>query len=361
MLRRFLVLSLPMVLIGTGCSVDVPPLDDNSVAFACNDNVHCADGYGCDGGTCRAYCGDHFCDTAGGDTIAYSTGCFAQSCSERGWNCGAIFDHCGRWERCGTCMGTDSCGAFAPGQCGNGPPPGSPSNPAQSCLDILSMAGGEGVADGAFTVSISSGTSMSIFCDMTRDGGGWTLAGQIDGRHDMANSWLRQDMQTQNLSSRDIESNTFSCANAVDMAVNRAREVRLSNSSIDRWVKWLLPDNRTVNDFWSMNAGQATIASSPTPQIEVVGWDARRGTCFQNKFGIMPFYQHGGSYPYASQNYDGNTTSSDVCMAVGVMTLTTVATSGFTQNGQGYDQPTNDSDWPNAQTNGNAHVSVWLR
>ena len=61
--------------------------------------------------------------------------------------------------------------------------------------------------------------------------------------------------------------------------------------------------------------------------------------CFQNKYGIMPLRQHGGSYPYASFNSQGNTKVNDYCMAVGVMLRGSTA-DGWYQNANGSTVPT---------------------
>ena len=76
---------------------------------------------------------------------------------------------------------------------------------------------------------------------------------------------------------------------------------------------------------------------------------------------IMPFQQHGGSYPYASINKQGNTAVKDYCMAVGVMLAGSKA-NGWSQNANGYDSPKSDSDWPNARYDRSTpHLLVWLK
>ena len=47
-------------------------------------------------------------------------------------------------------------------------------------------------------------------------------------------------------------------------------------------------------------------------------------------------------------------------MGVGVMADGT-GINDFTQNGNGNDAPTSDSDWPNGSYSGYNHVSVWLK
>ena len=76
---------------------------------------------------------------------------------------------------------------------------------------------------------------------------------------------------------------------------------------------------------------------------------------------MMPLTQHGGSYPYTSHNKQGNTETGDYCMAVGVQSAGTSA-DGWTQNANGYDSPSSDSDWPNRSYNHQSpRVLVWLK
>ena len=75
----------------------------------------------------------------------------------------------------------------------------------------------------------------------------------------------------------------------------------------------------------------------------------------------MPLQQHGGSYPYASVNRQGNTGVNDYCMAVGVMSAGSSA-DGWSQNANGFDSPGSDSDWPNNRYNHQSpRVLVWLK
>lgn len=75
----------------------------------------------------------------------------------------------------------------------------------------------------------------------------------------------------------------------------------------------------------------------------------------------MPHPLVGGSYPYASYNKHGNTAVNDYCMAVGVMLKGSTA-NGWNQNGNGYDSPQSDSDWPNTVYNHQQpYLLVWLK
>ncbi|AOT08914.1 fibrinogen-like YCDxxxxGGGW domain-containing protein [Pseudoalteromonas luteoviolacea] len=48
-------------------------------------------------------------------------------------------------------------------------------NTATSCKDILDAGLSQG--DGVYEISALSGEAVNVYCDMTRDGGGWTLVG----------------------------------------------------------------------------------------------------------------------------------------------------------------------------------------
>jgi len=75
----------------------------------------------------------------------------------------------------------------------------------------------------------------------------------------------------------------------------------------------------------------------------------------------MPYIAHGGSYPYASYNTAGGTATNDYCMSVGVMAKGSTA-HGWSQNANGYDSPSSDSDWPNkAYNHQSPHLTVWLK
>ena len=121
-----------------------------------------------------------------------------------------------------------------------------------------------------------------------------------------------------------------------------------------------MPADRSTATLWNHAAGQVTISAAPQSSVTVTAWDGSTADCYQNAFGILPFYQHGGSYPATAINPSGNTSSGDLCMAVGVVKPGTAA-DGFTQNGNGFDAPANDGDWPNSVTGPPPYVNVWLR
>jgi hypothetical protein len=233
---------------------------------------------------------------------------------------------------------------------------------ATSCAELhqAQPALGDGAYSLLFTLGNGGSSAVSTFCDMTTDGGGWTLVGKVDGRFDMYNSWLIANINTGSLTTSTIGSNGAACIDAVDLAVNDSTEIRFSNSARDRWVKWPLPAGRAVATFWHHTVGQTTINSATQPSVTVTAWDGTTGTCYQNEYGISPFDMHGGSYPAAARDVEGRTLGSDLCMMIGVQTNTN-SVDGFTQNGNGFDTPIDETTWPNTAYNVTPHVAVWLR
>ncbi|HTL38441.1 MAG TPA: fibrinogen-like YCDxxxxGGGW domain-containing protein [Kofleriaceae bacterium] len=220
------------------------------------------------------------------------------------------------------------------------------------------------LGDGAYSLSLTQGNGGSAaettFCDMTTDGGGWTLVGKVDGRFDMYNSWLVANINTSSLSTSAIGSNGAACLDAVALAVNRSTEIRFSNSARDRWVKWPLPTGRALTTFWHHGVGQTTINNVSQPAVTVTAWDGTTGTCYQNEYGISPFNMHGGSYPGTARDVEGRTLGSDLCMMIGTQTDTNTV-DGFGQNGNGFDAPIDETTWPNTAYNVTPHVAVYLR
>ncbi len=141
----------------------------------------CPSGYTCQAGTCRAPCGS-----------------FGQPCCATGAACGAGLS-CNAQSRCGCASGFEcgaACCAFgqicSAGQCANAPtaaclawdatardggqcpPAGCP----RTCLDI--KLANPAALDGVYTID-PDGTGpeapIAARCDMSQDGGGWTLVG----------------------------------------------------------------------------------------------------------------------------------------------------------------------------------------
>ncbi|MBN1960278.1 MAG: hypothetical protein JW841_04980 [Deltaproteobacteria bacterium] len=345
----------------SACSVDVPNIDDESVKFLCDNNDDCAEGYGCyEEDYCKKICGDNWCEFV--DTLIGQDNCIVPNCVQAGWECGALSDNCGGWVFCGECPDNQTCGGLGAeiGHCGDNILPGSAENPAGSCFEILQLSGGEATNDIYWVLAggVASATPVQTYCDMS--GGGWTLIGEVAGKFDMTNMWLRNQNNVNNLLTDTIEDGTFACIDAVAMAVNRAQMIRLSNTNRTRWVKWEMPPNRLLATWWNHNTGNTLIANAQIYEAVVKRWDGATESCRQNIFGVMPFDEHGGSFPYTSNNDGGNTTEGDLCMAVGVQPENRTI-DGFTQNGNGFDAPIDDYDWPNASLANPPKLKVWLR
>jgi hypothetical protein len=261
-------------------------------------------------------------------------------------DCGPGCDPCGNGKRCMT--GTDCMAASCIANVCRLP---------YDCDELHTLQ--PALGDGAYAIDIGGTTgAVTTFCDMTTDGGGWTLVGKVDGTHDMANMWLVSSQNVASLTTSTIADDAFSCVDAIALAVGRASQVRLSNSSRSRWVRWSLPAGRTLATFWRHTTGQNTVEAGATANVSVQRWNGTTNTCVHNAYGMNPLTTHGGGYPYTAVNAAGNTFTNDGCMTVGV---TTVSINGFMQNGNGFDAPDDENDWPNTQINQPVHVAVWLR
>lgn len=287
---------IPVVPVLLGLGCGVDVPDPHEGSFACDDNVDCIEGYACISKVCTPACTGEDC----------------------------------------TLLGTRE-------------------RPASSCRQLRDLG-----RTASAPYWIEADGPRELYCDMTTDGGGWTLVGEVHGQFDMYSSWLRSAARPENLRTPAIETGAYACVNAVPLAVGGASQIRLSDGGAVRWVRWDLPAGRTVSTWWNHAAGQQAIANAFDTSVDVVVHDGRRFVCMQNTTGILPFSEHGGSYPCTSQNSDGNTMQSDWCMAVGVM-RSGVAANGFDQNGNGFDAPQAATDWPNGQLGGPPSLQVWLR
>lgn len=221
-----------------------------------------------------------------------------------------------------------------------------------------------GVVDGAYAIDpdgAASAAAVTTYCDMTTDGGGWTLVGKVDGRHEMHTTWLITDVNIAAMTTPTIGTASYASINAVTLAVDQSSEIRFSNSARTRWVKWPLPASRAIGTFWRHTVGYSTINGATQGAVTVTGWDGATGTCYQNVYGVMNWAGHGGAYPAVGRNTAGNTLGGDLCMAIGTMTSGGTI-DGFTStSGNGFDAPIDETTWPNTAYNVTPHVAVWLR
>ncbi|XP_067033252.1 uncharacterized protein [Acropora muricata] len=243
--------------------------------------------------------------------------------------------------------------------------------PADSCKQIhdASLVNNKPRAkNGVYWIKtdLQGSAAVQTYCDM--ENGGWTLVGKISGRvGNIYNKWLVSNHNTAELKASKItKRNQYACLDARSLAVEEASTVLLSsgdkmNGLGSKWVMWRLPGDREKSSFWHHSVGSPSVKAAVQTPVMVYTWNGQKKNCYQNKFGIMPLSIHGGSYPYASFNTAGNTVTNDNCMAVGVMRRHSTA-HGWSQNGNGFDSASSDSDWPNrSYSHQSPNVVVWLK
>ena len=120
------------------------------------------------------------------------------------------------------------------------------------------------------------------------------------------------------------------------------------------WVEWDLPLNRDEDTFWRLSVGSSAVESATEHKVEVRSSFAPKYTCYQNKYGI----ENLGTIPATTMS-TVIIMANNVCMGVNVVTPGT-SVWGFNINGNEYDAPTSNLDWPNVET-GPPFLSVWLR
>ncbi|XP_066272316.1 uncharacterized protein [Branchiostoma lanceolatum] len=266
-------------------------------------------------------------------------------------------EHCPQPEANPTCLNE------------NGDRLGHENHPANSCKEIIAECqelADESFANGLYWIKSEGGEAVQTYCDMTR--GGWTLVGKLGGSvGSIYDTWLVTNHNVESLKNpRIYGNNEYGTIDARRLAVNFASQIMLSSGENDHgigshWILWDLPKGRDLGTFWRHSVGMTVVKQAPMLAVTVNAWDGQTKVCYQNRYGIMPLPQHGGSYPSVTTNTAGNTSVRDICMAIGVQRSGTNA-HGWSQNGNGYDSARNDDDWPNSSYNHQApFVTVWLQ
>ncbi|CAB4038787.1 Hypothetical predicted protein [Paramuricea clavata] len=239
-------------------------------------------------------------------------------------------------------------------------------NAAVSCKALVDHAH-HSLRNGLYWIKTgANGQPVQTYCDMKN--GGWTLIGKINGKvGNIFHTWLIKNRNIKSLTNPSLPStNLISCIDARHLATFNASTIRFSSGDNpkgigSKWIEWSLPDKREATSLWTHAVGYTKVAKARIDPVVITAWNGEKKVCYQNKYGIMPLQKHGGSYPSVSIDKTGGTATNDYCMAVGVQKKGTSADS-WGQNGNGFDSPLSNSDWPGKSVNHESpSLTVWLK
>lgn len=291
------------VVLVTACNVpeaNFTPIAQDGTAESCTDSVKNGSETDVDcGGSCPMRCGDNLACAAPGDCgsgVCIASKCAAPTCTDTVKNDGETDVDCG-----GSCPGCATGGRCASSaDCASGTCDNDTCRAPASCFEL--QAAGATIS-GTYLIDLDKSGPLPpqpIFCDMTSDGGGWTLV----FNHQTIGGYFSDAGEAASSNEDDPTMEKYSI-------LNKLQNLQRGGAFTFR-IDW---PGYTKHNIWLQT-------TSPTADIDVAGYNAIDVQVTSNFWGGLEL-SNGTHGPGSGSSYiDGSINHSNWFYAIGVYSPT---------------------------------------